>query len=206
MRRGKLYSTWKKNRNLVIALYVVIGWSFSMAARPPPVSVFRSSFAFARGARGSPVQYHSLPTSIGFPHPLSPLLSASLGSWLIKRCGSSRPHRNHQTMLVSALIAGSIVDSKAAEEAAAPLNLSKEGGKARRLLQRFKRRQQRFEQAQSEQSAATMDVGLLANDKPRFLQETDYEYYCPRKLLPRFSETASSGLGCRVIMVYHDLN
>lgn len=87
-------------------------------------------------------------------------------------------------MLVSALIAGSIVDSKAAEEAAAPLNLSKEGGKARRLLQRFKRRQQRFEQAQSEQSAATMDVGLLANDKPRFLQETDYEYYCPRKLTP----------------------
>ena len=88
-------------------------------------------------------------------------------------------------MLVSALIAGSIADSKA-EEAAAPLKLSKEGGKARRLLQRFKKRQQRFEQAQLEESAATTDVGVLAKDKPRFLQETDFEYYCPRK----FSEAA----------------
>lgn len=97
-------------------------------------------------------------------------------------------------MLVSALIAGSIVDSKAAEEAAAPLKLSKEGGKARRLLQRFKKRQQRFEQAQSEQSAATMDVGLLANDKPRFLQETDYEYFCPRETCPKeLCDCAESG-------------
>ena len=205
MRRGKTLFHVEENRNLVIVLYVVIGWSFfyGQTYHQFPFSVRSLPLRVARAVR----LYHSLPTSIGFPHPLSPLLSASLGSWLIKRCGSSRPHRNHQTMLVSALIAGSIVDSKAAEEAAAPLKLSKEGGKARRLLQRFKKRQQRFEQAQSEQSAATMDVGLLANnDKPRFLQDTDYEYYCPRKLLPRFSETASSGLGCRVIMVYHDLN
>jgi len=87
-------------------------------------------------------------------------------------------------MLVSALIAGSIADSKA-EEAAAPLKLSKEGGKARRLLQRFKKRQQRFEQAQLEESAATTDVGVLAKDKPRFLQETDFEYYCPRETCPK---------------------
>lgn len=78
-------------------------------------------------------------------------------------------------LLSTILVAGSaaIVESKSSDNSIA-------SGKARRLLKRFKKRKERHLQSQEEE----VDVGLLSSGAPRFMEETDYEYFCPRETCP----------------------
>ena len=59
--------------------------------------------------------------------------------------------------------------------------------KKHRLLQKFKRRMERTGTGTNppNQSEIETDVGILANNTPRrFLQEDEYDYYCPRDTCP----------------------
>mmetsp|Transcript_28191 Transcript_28191/g.60049 ORF Transcript_28191/g.60049 Transcript_28191/m.60049 type:complete len:271 (+) Transcript_28191:140-952(+) len=71
--------------------------------------------------------------------------------------------------------------------------------KKRRLLQKFKKRKERALKAkrQNEQGGESenADVGILSrSDIPRFLQDSDYDYYCPRETCPSaLCDCAESG-------------
>ena len=66
----------------------------------------------------------------------------------------------------------------------------------RRLLQRLKKRRDAatFTRRNQSQSGEGFDVGILAKSAPRFLQDTDYDYYCPRDTCPtELCDCADSG-------------
>mmetsp|Transcript_1145 Transcript_1145/g.2006 ORF Transcript_1145/g.2006 Transcript_1145/m.2006 type:complete len:271 (-) Transcript_1145:246-1058(-) len=68
--------------------------------------------------------------------------------------------------------------------------------KQRRLLQKFKQRKQRMHQKQRGRESGEADVGVLASkrDIPRFLEEDDYDYFCPRDTCPEeLCDCADSG-------------
>jgi len=57
--------------------------------------------------------------------------------------------------------------------------------KGRRLLQKFKKKREARYNAKFHDKAGESDVGILNKaTPPRFLQDTDYEYYCPRDTCP----------------------
>jgi len=83
-----------------------------------------------------------------------------------------------------AAIASAAFDpSSRTEDLAAPTN-GKTNNKKHRMLQKFKKRKQRALKEAGEQPKA--DVGALSGNSvtPRFMQEDDYEYYCPRDSCP----------------------
>merc|ERR1719491_1531206 len=69
--------------------------------------------------------------------------------------------------------------------------------KQRRLLQKFKKRKQRERNPERNPASksARSDVGILSkSDTPRFLEEADYDYYCPRDTCPtELCDCADSG-------------
>ena len=78
-----------------------------------------------------------------------------------------------------------LLDSKLAND----ISISpKSNNKARRLLQKFKKRKQRAYNADSfgdESGSGAVDVGIFTkrSNAPRFLQD-DYDYYCPQDTCP----------------------
>jgi len=75
--------------------------------------------------------------------------------------------------------------------------LSRElNNRPRRLLQRLKKRRDAatFTRRNQNQSGEGFDVGILAKSAPRFLQDSYYEYYCPRDTCPtELCDCADSG-------------
>ena len=67
----------------------------------------------------------------------------------------------------------------------------------RRLLQRLKRRKDAAtftRRNQNQSGGKKSDVGILSKSAPRFLQDSDYEYYCPRDTCPtELCDCADSG-------------
>ncbi|KAL3821687.1 hypothetical protein ACHAXA_003245 [Cyclostephanos tholiformis] len=87
--------------------------------------------------------------------------------------------------------------SNAASISSSSVTLSHEmNNRPRRLLQRLKKRRDAatFTHRNQNQSEEGSDVGILAKSAPRFLQDTDYEYYCPRDTCPtELCDCADSG-------------
>lgn len=67
------------------------------------------------------------------------------------------------------------------------LSVPTNNNKQRRLLQKFKKRKQRAFNPDNQPVSLSdrSDVGILSkSDTPRFLQEDDIDYYCPRETCP----------------------
>lgn len=78
----------------------------------------------------------------------------------------------------------------------APRNTN-DDNKKHRLLKKFKKRRARAYSNQSQsdvESAIDGDLGVLSKNTPRFLQENDWDYYCPRDTCPdELCDCADSG-------------
>lgn len=103
----------------------------------------------------------------------------------------------------SILVECAIQTAEASTSAASSLNAQDllstptSNNKQHRLLQKFKKRKQRIYKSenQPESPSDRSDVGILTkSNAPRFLQEEEYDYYCPRETCPtELCDCADSG-------------
>lgn len=106
-------------------------------------------------------------------------------------------HFQVATSLLAGCVAQAVADSPASivNNAAVSSPITKDllstpttnNNKAHRLLKKFKERKQRAFNVENQRDGGSVeaDVGVLSTkNTPRFLQENDYDYYCPRDTCP----------------------